>query len=164
MIHYLFKSLRKKSSEQSELEKEKEFYRELEIDVLARTIFGEARGEPLEGMEAVASVVLNRVKIAQKKERYWWGNNIIGVCQKPYQFSCWNKNDPSYKRLTTVTKDNTTFETCLKISASAVDGQLWDCTGGATHYHADYVSPYWSVGEKPTKKISRHIFYKLVEV
>ncbi len=149
----------------SEKIKQEEYYRSLEVDVLARTIFGEARGEPHAGLEAVANVVLNRVKVSQKRGgRYWWGNNIIGVCQKPYQFSCWNKNDPSYKRLTTVTDKNVHFATCLRIARRAVIGTLKDNTGGATHYHADYVSPYWSKGEKPLKTISRHIFYKLVEV
>lgn len=150
----------------SEIEKakiqQKEFYEELEIDVLARTIFGEARGEPVRGQEAVANVVLNRVKIAQQKGRYWWGNNIIGVCQKPYQFSCWNKNDPSYTRLTTVQPSDIHFATALRIARRAVIGTLNDHTHGATHYHADYISPYWAKGEKPTVIIGAHIFYKLV--
>lgn len=144
-------------------EKEKSYYRELEIDMLARTIFGEARGEPVEGMEAVASVVLNRVKIAKARGRYWWGNNIISVCQKPYQFSCWNKSDPSYKTLTNVTDQDIHFATSLRIARRAVINALADKTKGATHYHADYVSPYWAQGERPTKIIGRHLFYKLVE-
>lgn len=144
-------------------QQQKEFYQELEIDVLARTIFGEARGEPLEGQEAVASVILNRVRISEKKGRYWWGNGIIGVCQKPYQFSCWNKNDPSYQRLTTVQADDINFATTLRIARRAVIGALKDNTNGATHYHANYVSPYWARGEKPVKTIGRHIFYKLVD-
>lgn len=152
------------SKEEKKQPTQVEYYRELEIDVLARTIFGEARGEPVEGMEAVANVVLNRVQIAQKKGRYWWGNNIIGVCQKPYQFSCWNKSDPSYQRLINVTDKNIHFATALRIAQRAVIGALQDRTNGATHYHADYVSPYWARGERPVKTIGRHIFYKLVEV
>ena len=144
---------------------QEEFYNELEVDVLARTIFGEARGEPHEGLEAVACVVLNRVKVAQNRGgRYWWGHDIITVCQKPYQFSCWNRSDPSYQRLINVTDKNIHFATCLRIARRAVIGTLVDNTNGATHYHADYVSPYWAKGEKPIKTISRHIFYKLVEV
>lgn len=164
IIRLLKPHAKKKSKDKTEKQKQQEYYRELEIDVLARTIFGEARGEPVEGMEAVASVVLNRVRIAQKRGRYWWGNNIIGVCQKPYQFSCWNKNDPSYHRLTNVTEQNIHFATSVRIARRAVIGALKDKTNGATHYHADYVKPYWSRGEKPVKVISRHIFYKLVEV
>ena len=153
-----------KKSKENQKKKEQAYYQELEIDVLARTIFGEARGEPIEGMEAVANVVLNRARISQKKGRYWWGNGIIGVCQKPYQFSCWNKTDPSYHRLINVTAKNIHFATSLRIARRAVIGALKDNTKGATHYHADYVSPYWARGERPVQVIGRHIFYKLVEV
>ncbi len=158
----MLRSPAQKVTDKTEKQQQEEYYRELEIDVLARTIFGEARSEPHEGLEAVASVVLNRVKIAQKRGRYWWGNNIIGVCQKPYQFSCWNKNDPSYQKLINVTDDNIHFATALRIARRAVIDALPDVTKGATHYHADYVSPYWAKGETPVKVISRHIFYKLV--
>lgn len=150
--------------QKQEKQNQKEYFQELEIDVLARTIFGEARGEPIEGMEAVANVVLNRVKIAKKRGKYWWGKDIISVCQKPYQFSCWNKSDPSYQRLIKVTSSNIHFATSLRIARRAVVGALSDRTNGATHYHADYVEPYWSLGERPVKKIGRHIFYRLVEV
>lgn len=46
---------------------------EKETDILARTIYGEARGESISGMEAVASVVLNRVAFANRRGRFWWG-------------------------------------------------------------------------------------------
>lgn len=153
----------KEQSKRIEQQKQQEYYRELEIDTLARTIFGEARGEPIEGLEAVANVILNRARISAKKGRYWWGNGIIGVCQKPYQFSCWNRGDPSYQRLISVTEKNIHFATCLRIARRAVIGALKDNTNGATHYHADYVSPYWAKGETPVITIGRHIFYKLVE-
>lgn len=140
-----------------------DFYRELEIDTLARTIWGESRGEGQTGMEAVANVVLNRVKVAQDHGgKYWWGANIIQVCQKPYQFSCWNRSDPSFKKLQAVDTDNVHFKTCLRIARRAVIGALPDHTQGATHYHADYVDPYWARGETPTITIGRHIFYKMI--
>ena len=138
------------------------FYRELEIDVLARTIWGEARGEGYIGMEAVANVVQNRVKVAQSQGgKYWWGNNIIQVCQKPYQFSCWNRSDPSFKKLQGVDESNLYFATALRIARRAVIDRLPDHTNGATHYHADYVAPYWAKGETPTITIGRHLFYNL---
>ncbi len=139
-----------------------QFYRELEIDVLARTIWGEARREGHVGMEAVANVVLNRVKVAQAHGgKYWWGANIIQVCQKPYQFSCWNRSDPNFKKLNAVTESDLYFVTCKRIAARACIGVLPDHTRGATHYHADYVAPYWAKGETPTITIGRHIFYIL---
>lgn len=141
-----------------------QFYKEMEVDVLARTLWGEARGEGDAGMMAVAAVVLNRVAHAENRAGYWWGNDIISVCQKPYQFSCWNRSDPSYLKLQAVTDKDRHFATALRIARRAVIGAIDDATGGATHYHADYVSPYWAQGQTPTAIIGRHIFYRLTEV
>ncbi len=93
-----------------------EFLKEMEIDVLARTLWGEARGEGSTGMEAVASVILNRVEVAKRRGHYWWGNKIIQVCQKPYQFSCWNKQDPNFKKLIAVTADDMHFATAQRVA------------------------------------------------
>ena len=139
-----------------------QFYRDLEVDVLARTLWGEARGESTAGMEAVASVVLNRVAIAQDKGKFWWGNNIIQVCQKPYQFSCWNRSDPNFKKLQAVEESNLYFATALRIARRAVAGVLADQTEGATHYHTSGITPYWSKNEKPVRVIGHHIFYRIL--
>ena len=148
-----------------ETKQAKAFYRELEIDTLARTLWGEARSDGHIGMQAVAHVILNRVKVAQEKGgRYWWGNNIIQVCQKPYQFSCWNRSDPNFQKLQAVGEGDLYFKTALRIARRAIIGALDDITGGATHYHADYVSPYWARGKKPSFQTGRHIFYKMVEL
>lgn len=137
------------------------FYEDLAVDVLARTIWGEARGQVKEGMEAVASVVLNRVAIARERGGYWWGSDIVQVCQKPFQFSCWNANDPNRPKLLAVDDKNIHFATCKRIARRAVYGCLQDHTSGATHYHAYYVSPYWAKGVEPTITIGDHIFYAL---
>lgn len=140
-----------------------EFYRSLEIDILARTLWGEARGEGSEGMKAVACVILNRVKIAKDKNGYWWGSNIIQVCQKPYQFSAWNRADPNFRKLQDVDEKDLYFATARRIAARAAHGLLTeDITGGATHYHHKDITPYWARGETPSARIGRHVFYKLV--
>jgi len=137
--------------------------RDLEIDVLARTLWGEARGEGTAGMQAVATVVLNRVRVAQNRGKFWWGNNIIQVCQKPYQFSCWNRADPNFQKLQAIDKTDLYFATALRIARRAVVGVLDDATqGAATHYHAAGISPYWAKRETPTAVIGSHIFYYLV--
>ncbi len=142
----------------------KEFYDAITIDVLARTMWGEARGQGDEGLQAVANVVLNRVAVAQAKGNFWWGHNIVQVCQKPYQFSCWNRSDPNFRKLQAVDERDLYFATCLRVARRAAIDALDDVTCGATHYHANYVSPYWIKGEKPCAVIGDHIFYKLVEV
>lgn len=139
------------------------FYDDLTIDVLARTLWGEARGEGTGGMAAVANVILNRVKMADEKGGiYWWGNNIISVCQKPYQFSCWNRSDPNYKKLLAVTeKTDVHYATAVRIARRAVAGVLDDPTNNATHYHALGITPEWTYGQSPSAIIGHHIFYRL---
>jgi N-acetylmuramoyl-L-alanine amidase len=141
-----------------------EFYDDLTCDVFARTLWGEGRGEGTFGMEAIASVILNRVLVAQARGgTYWWGNNIISVCQKPYQFSCWNRSDSNYKKLQAVTDKDVFFATCIRIARRAMHGTLPDSTNGATHYHAKSIMPFWAKGQTPTAIIGNHIFYKLIE-
>ena len=139
------------------------FYNELEVDVLARTLWGEARGEGAEGMKAVACVVLNRVKVAKRRGSFWWGNDLIQVCQKPYQFSCWNRSDPNFQKLQNVNDSNTDFVIAKGIARRAVLSALSDITSGATHYHAKGILPYWAKHEEPVVTIGNHIFYVLVE-
>jgi len=102
------------------------FYKEIEVDVLARTLWGEARSEGVGGLEAVAAVVLNRVNVARKMAGYWWGNDVIQVCQKPYQFSCWNKSDPQYKRVISVDQSDVYFTTCVRVARRALLGLIDD--------------------------------------
>lgn len=142
-----------------------QFYKELESDVLARTLWGEARGEGKQGMEAVAAVIINRTEIAKKLHGYWWGNTIIQVCQKPFQFSCWNKSDPNFQKLTGLTEENDIFfATALRVARRTLLGFVKDPTYGATHYHARNIMPHWAKGQKPSAVIGRHIFYHLTEV
>lgn len=133
-------------------------------DVLARTLWGEARGEKVRGIEAVAAVVMNRVRRAQNRGgRYWWGNSIQQVCQKPWQFSCWNPGDPNRAKLEQVSEQDRTFRICLRVARRAAAGVLDDPTGGATHYHTQNVAPPWARGRTPSASIGNHLFYNDVE-
>ena len=67
---------------------------EKDRDILARTLWGEARGEGFDGQIAVAWTIRNRV--FDGKAKSWWGEGYAEVCLKPWQFSCWNQNDPNY--------------------------------------------------------------------
>lgn len=130
-------------------------------DVLARTLYGEARGEGLIGMLAVAWTIRNRVNDGQ--ERSWWGEGYAGVCQKPYQFSCWNKGDPNYSSVSGARQIPFRELTQCQIAADQViDGNVPDPTGGATHYYATTLSraPAWADSAKPTLKLGSHMFFK----
>ncbi len=137
--------------------------RNREVDVLARTIYGEARGETVRGKEAVACVILNRVKRAHDRGGYWWGNTIEEVCLKPWQFSCWNEGDPNRAKILSVEPGHRVFDTCLRIARRAVSGCIDDMTKGATHYHTKHVSPPWSRGKPVSFELGRHEFYNTIE-
>lgn len=134
-----------------------------ELDILARTLWGEARGEGFIGMEAVAHVVCNRV-VAKS----WWGRDVIGVCQKAWQFSCWNANDPNRGKLLQLTTATATFGVALaaarKVMQLQRDGKraTADLTDGATHYYAPRVvaTPKWARGKTPCARIGGHDFFK----
>lgn len=125
-----------------------------DVDIVARTIWGEARGEGYSGMQAVANVIMNRVA-----HPTWWGNDPVSVCMKPYQFSAWNSNDPNSSLAVRVTTADPQFRTALEIAGKAIAGTLADITGGATHYHAKSVNPSWAGSLTRIKDIGNHVFY-----
>jgi len=134
-----------------------------EADILARTLWGEARGESARGMEAVAAVVMNRLAVARRRGRHWWGDSVAGICRAPWQFSCWNAGDPNRAKLLAVDSRDPAFAMALRIARRAMSGRLPDPTGGATHYHAAGVSPAWAAGKAPSAEIGRHLFYAGVD-
>ncbi len=135
----------------------------IEEDILARTLYGEARGEGLAGLEGVASVILNRVTLSKKRKGYWWGNTIKEVCLKPWQFSCWNEDDPNFRLIKAVKEDDKIFALCKRIARRAVSNVLNDTVNGATHYHHRNLRPKWSEGKIPCAEIGSHLFYNDIE-
>lgn len=133
---------------------------EQEVDTLARTIWGEARGEGFNGQVAVGWVIRNRV--FDGKARSWWGEGYAGVCRAPWQFSCWNANDPNSAYLRGERPiPAADYMQCHEAAVAAMTGKT-DPTGGATHYYSITMkkAPKWTVGATRTCKIGRHIFFK----
>ena len=131
-----------------------------EVDILARTIWGEARGEKLSGMEAVASCIMNRVIKSQARGGHWWGNDVVEVCKKPYQFSCWNKDDPNLPKLLQVSDEDKAFAAATRIAKRALGGSLKDRTNGSTHYHTKQIAPWWAKGRTAIVEVGNHKFYR----
>lgn len=146
-----------------------------EADILigALTIHGEARGCNQDGRTAIAHTILNRMKA-----RAWWGRGAIGypdhtmaaVCLKPWQFSCWNPNDPNQTLLATLQADyrhaiqQPTCRAALKALIDALDGYEQDKTGGATHYlttalHKSARCPEWAKNNNNFVEIGKHRFF-----
>ncbi|MEZ0167723.1 cell wall hydrolase [Microvirga sp. TS319] len=123
---------------------------------LAEAVYFEARSEPEEGQAAVAQVVLNRVKSGL------YPSSICGVvyqnrhrhlaCQ--FTFACEGKA----LRVT----DQVSWDRAKRVASAVLEGKTYLAdVGGATHYHANYVRPYWARRLKKMDVIGRHIFYKL---
>ena len=130
-------------------------------DILARTLWGEARREGLVGQIAVAWTIRNRVN--DGKPTSWWGEGYAGVCQKPYQFSCRNKNDPNFAYLSDAKPIAFREFAQAQIAADQViSGKVPDPTGGATHYYATTMPkpPVWVKGAKQALMLGRHFFFR----
>lgn len=130
-----------------------------ERDILARTLWGEARSEGEAGMRAVAAVIINR-RARDGIERI---RSVREICLAAYQFSCWNVGDPNRIKVLTVDESDAAFRIALTIAAEALGGTMIDPTGGATHYHAAHIRPYWSRDRLPSAHIGHHVFYNNVE-
>ena len=118
-----------------------------EVECLARNIYFEARNQPIKGQEAVAHVTLNRLKSGKH------GNSICKVVYQPHAFS-WTLNSRS--KMNEIKAETLARE----IAFNTLLGNTKDPTHGATHYHATYVTPYWSKKLEKKVKISSHIFYE----
>jgi N-acetylmuramoyl-L-alanine amidase len=133
---------------------------DINIDTLARTLYGEARGEGQIGMQAVANVVLNRVELSGQHPHFGNGT-IASACKAPWQFSCWNENDPNLHTITNVGQSDLTFSGCLQIASDATNGLLVDNTGGATYYYVkNSPEPAWAIDKTPCAIIGKHLFFK----
>jgi N-acetylmuramoyl-L-alanine amidase len=145
-------------------EQQQKIDRDSNFDILARTIYGEARGEynhvdgGISALIAVGNVVMNRLKANS-----WYGKSIQEVCRKPYQFSCWNIKDPNHAILIREKITDPVFAICCQVATKVILGEWPDLTGGSDHYHALSILPPWAQGQKPKVRLARHIFYQLGE-
>jgi len=133
-------------------------------DTLARTLWGEARGEGEAGMIAVAAVIRNRIDVsAAHGGRHWWGFDWLTVCRAKAQFSCWNPGDPNRAKLLAVDDGDAAFRLAEQVAADAIAGRITDPTFGATSYKVAATPwPYaWGHFRQPLVEIGRHAFYNL---
>ena len=125
-----------------------------ELEVYAKTVYAEARGEPEEGQIWVAWVIKNR---ARMNRDYWGRNRVKDVCLCPGQFECWNnRNDIEirepqiYQRIRQLTRE----------IYGAPHGS--DPTRGSDHYHnpAKEGRPDWVNNCVFVRTIRNHDFYR----
>ena len=120
---------------------------------MTQAVYYEAGFEPIEGRRAVAQVVLNRMRHPA------FPKSICGVvyqgarapvCQ--FSFVC----DGSLYRRPALGA----WQEAEKVAAAAINGFVAKSVGAATHYHANYVAPYWAPRLAKIAQIGAHIFYR----
>jgi len=131
------------------------------ILLIAKTIFGEAEGEPVEGQIGGGGVIRNR---ALDPGKDWWGDTYEEVILKKGQFSCWTERTERLEKIDLFT--DLAGRQCLWIAAGIYYQYIRDITGGANHYLAKWmldkgVAPKWARQNKPIAAIKNHVFFKL---
>jgi hypothetical protein len=115
---------------------------------MAVAIYHEARGETLEGQAAVASVILQRVRVPRR-----WGDTVCDVVA-PVQFS-FLKDDLSYAAILEYDAWMTALDIATVAMVEGPDPWLED----ADHYHTTGVDPDWNEAMPVVARIGEHIFY-----
>jgi hypothetical protein len=124
------------------------------VECLTQAVYYEAAREPEVGQEAVAQVVLNRVRHPA------YPKSVCGVvyqgaaratgCQ--FTFTCdgsmrWAPEPALWRR-------------ARAVAERALNGYVDKSVGSATHYHAQYVAPYWAPTLVKMTQVGQHIFYR----
>ena len=124
------------------------------LECLASAVYYEAGQESSDGQRAVAQVVLNRVRHpafpASVCGVVYEGSTRATGCQ--FTFTC----DGSLNRR----PDLAGWARAKKIAEAALGGAVYKPVGYATHYHADYVVPYWAPTLAKNAVVGAHIFYR----
>jgi len=124
------------------------------LECLSQAVYYEAAREPEIGQEAVAQVVLNRLRHPA------YPKSVCGVvyqgaarstgCQ--FTFTC----DGSMR----YAPQAALWRRAQEVAAHALAGYVDKQVGSATHYHAQYVAPYWAPTLVKMVQVGQHIFYR----
>lgn len=113
------------------------------LNLLARAIYGEARGEPYEGMVAVAAVILNRVRSSN------FPSSVAGVIYQPGAFTAVDDGQINLEP----------NQTAYRAAQDALNG--WDPSGGALYYfNPNTATNKWIWSRPLTVVIGKHRFCK----
>ena len=105
------------------------------VNVLARTLYGMARGEEDLTRDAFAALVMNRCAGALTHDtNKRWGLTIADVCLKPGVFECWDPDSPNRSAAILAVPGDLAFMECFLVAFSTAHGFYVDHIGGADSY------------------------------
>ena len=124
------------------------------LDCLTAAVYYEAASETGQGQAAVAQVVLNRMRHPAFPKTVcgvvFQGQERTTGCQ--FSFTC----DGALARIPSVAG----WARARAVAAGALNGFVAADVGMATHYHTDWVAPYWAERLVKMRQIGTHIFYR----
>lgn len=124
------------------------------VNCLASAAYYEAGNQDTDGERAVAQVVLNRVRHPAFPSSVcsvvYEGSTKATGCQ--FTFTC----DGSLNRQ----PDADGWRRATEVAQAALNGYVYGPVGWATHYHADYVVPYWASSMAKNAVVGAHLFYR----
>jgi spore germination cell wall hydrolase CwlJ-like protein len=124
------------------------------LECLTAAVYYEAAIEPLDGQRAVAQVVLNRVRHPAFPKSVcgvvFQGQERATGCQ--FTFTC----DGALRRAPAASL----WARARMVAAEALAGKVYAPVGWATHYHTNWVVPYWSSSLTKLANVGTHIFYR----
>jgi hypothetical protein len=124
------------------------------LDCLTAAVYYEAASETPVGQAAVAQVVINRMRHPAFPKTIcgvvFQGQERTTGCQ--FSFTC----DGAIARVPTVDG----WARARSVAGAALNGTVQAQVGMATHYHTDWVAPYWAERLVKMRQIDTHIFYR----
>ena len=121
------------------------------LTCLAVAIFFETRGEPYQGKEAVANVIINRVEDSR------YPNDVCSVVWEPKAFSYTHDGLHDDPKRHTGYQDKIAWVDSQEVAKEALQGNTLGMT--STHYHAKNVLPFWANHYSLDGQVGNHLFY-----
>ena len=111
-----------------------------DVNVLGRTIDGEAENQPDQAKLGVAFSAINRAKLGT----FPGGHSVAGVCLAHRQYDCWDHGSKDFARMIALPEKDKNIRACTAIAFKALKTGVADPTKGAVFYHD------WSLDEPPS--------------
>ena len=125
-----------------------------DLDCLTKAAYYEARGEGVDGMRAVAQVVLNRARHPAFPNTVcavvYQGSNRSTGCQ--FSFTCNGSMRGAVNRAA--------WNRARDVASKALSGQVYAAVGNATHFHTTGVAPRWRNSLIRVGQVGDHLFYR----
>jgi spore germination cell wall hydrolase CwlJ-like protein len=125
-----------------------------ELDCLTQAVYFEARGESARGQQAVATVIMNRVKNPNFPKTVcgvvYQGATHRNGCQ--FSFAC----DGQAERVV----EHSAWDRARGVAARVLSGAVLREVGSATHFHATGVDPEWGSRMRRVAQVGLHVFYR----